>query len=146
MQRPFHIGCRDTMTSTENSPHPRTNTSFCTTLQGSKQAIPRPLMLIGSFGNVATRTSLSKINSTLYGECPLVGGDFGPNSLLSGCVGRRQQRVGVYLREETRTYFVLPMKLEVRSLLLQYTSWYVPDTLWFGAHGISSCCTCLHKV
>src|SRR5260221_2337042 len=115
MQLSFH---RDTPTLTESSPHPRPTTSFCTILKGSKQATLRALMMwIGSSGNGATRTSPSKINSTLCGEDPL-GGDFGPGSLLLGCVWRRQDRASVYLGQETRTYFVSPTTPEVRSLLL----------------------------
>jgi hypothetical protein len=72
---------------------------------------------IGSSANGATRTSLSKINSMLYGESSLEG-DFGSSSLLLGCVRRRQERVGVYSRKEMRAYFVSSVIPEVRSLLL----------------------------
>ena len=85
-------------------------------------------MSIDSSRNGATRAAPSKINSTLCGEDPL-GGDFGPSSLLLGCVRRRQERVGVFLSQETRTYSVSPMIQEVRPLLL--TS-YVPDVWRVG--------------
>jgi len=92
------------------------------------------MIWIGSSSNGATRTSPSKINSTLCGE-DFLGGDLGPGSLLLGCVRRRQERAGVYLRQGTRIYYVSPIKLEVRSLLCYYTS-YAPDVCSVGMESV----------
>ena len=69
MQLLLHGIRRETLTLTKNSPHPRTTTSFCTTLKGSNLLMPTPSMTwIDSSGNDATRTSPSNTNSMLCGE------------------------------------------------------------------------------